>query len=83
MLYNTPASFYDNTKEITKAQANEFMHDLRGTMYADFTGNGENRTVSLITIATVMEITVKKAYEFCEAMVRYGITQKVCGMYVV
>ena len=83
MLYNTPASFYDDNKEITKGQASEFMRDLRGTMYADFSGNGENRAVSLITIATVMEITIKKAYEFCEAMVRYGITKKVCGMYVV
>jgi hypothetical protein len=83
MLYNTPASFYDDNKEITKAQANEFMRDLRGTMYAAFDGASENRIVSVITIANVMEMNIRKAYEFCEAMVRHGITQKVHGMYVV
>lgn len=83
-LYNTPASFYEEeSKGITKGQASEFMRDLRGTMYAAFDGTSENRTVSVMTIANVMEMTFQKAYEFCEAMVRYGITQKVCGMYVV
>lgn len=69
--------------EITAEQAKEFMRDLRGAMYATYNGTSENKTVSVITIARVMEVTIKKAYEFCEAMVRHRITQKVGGMYVV
>ena len=79
MNYTVPCE----RNEITKGQATEFMRDLRGSMYASYNGTSENKTVSVMTIARVMETTIKKANEFCEAMVRYGITQKVGGMYVV
>ena len=68
--------------QITKAQATEFYHDLCGT----YNGNA-NKTcqgvASINHIAETMEITKEKATEFCNAMIKYGITERQGGRIVI
>ena len=68
--------------EITKEMATEFYRDLCGTVYGDPTKNSQGiMTVELI--AEHMKISVEKANEFCNAMIKYGITERQNGMIVV
>ena len=68
--------------EITKAQATEFYRDLCGT----YNGNA-NKTcqgvASIYHIAGTMRITESKATEFCNAMIKYGITERQRGWIVI
>lgn len=61
--------------EITRKQAQGFYADLCGT----YNGNAD-RTGQVIAgvahIAETMGIPEQKAYAFCAAMLRYGITEK-------
>ena len=69
-------------EKVTFSQAKEFYRDLCGTVYGD---SGKNCVgiMSVELIADYMKISVEKATEFCNAMIKYGITEKSCGMIVV
>lgn len=69
-------------EKIPVGQAKEFYRDLCGTVY----GNADKNCggiMSVELIADHMKISVEKATEFCNAMIKYGITEKSCGMIVV
>ena len=71
----------DGRFEITKAQAQEFYRDLCGTVNENSkTCQG---TLSVEKIADRMEISIEKANEFCNAMIKYGITERQGGAIVV
>lgn len=68
--------------EITKEQAQGFYNDLIGTVYGDSTKVcGGVMPVELI--ADRMGISFEKANDFCNAMIKYGITERQGGMIVV
>lgn len=69
-------------ENITKEQAKEFYRDLCGTVY----GNANKTCQGIMTVGLIadhMKISFEKAKEFCDAMIRYGITQKSNGMIIV
>lgn len=69
-------------REITKEQAQGFYNDLIGTVYGDSTKVcGGVMPVELI--ADRMGISFEKANDFCNAMIKYGITERQGGMIVV
>ena len=68
--------------EITKEQAKEFYRDLCGTIYGDVNKNSQG-IMPVCLIADHMKISMDKAKEFCNAMVKYGITERNNGMIVV
>ena len=69
-------------KPITESQAKEFYRDLCGTVYGDSSKNGQG-IMNIPMIAQHMEISNDKAEEFCNAMIKYGITERQNGMIVV
>jgi hypothetical protein len=62
-----------NKPTITKTQAKEFYRDLCGTVYGDANKNSQG-IMNIPMIAQHMEISTDKAEEFCNAMIKYGIT---------
>jgi hypothetical protein len=68
--------------EITKAQAQEFYRDLCGTVYGDTNKNCQG-VMSIGLIADHMKISIEKANLFCNAMIKYGVTERQNGMVVV
>ena len=67
---------------ITKGQAKEFYRDLCGTVY----GNAEKNSQGIMSIGLIadhMKISIEKANAFCNAMIKYGITERANGMIVV
>ena len=68
--------------QITKEMAQEFYRDLCGTVYGDFTKNSQG-IMSIGLIADHMAIPYLKAYAFCNAMIKYGITERQNGLVVV
>ena len=68
--------------EITKQQAKEFYRDLCGTVYGDANKNCGG-IMSIALIADHMRISIEKADAFCNAMIKYGITERSNGMIVV
>ena len=58
--------------EITKAQATEFMRDLR---------NGGIMGAGLV--ADHMRISIEKANQFLNACIKYGVTERQGGAYVI
>lgn len=67
---------------ITKRMAQEFYRDLCGTVY----GNADKNCGGIMSpelIADHMRISIGRAKEFCDAMVRYSITERQGGGYVV
>lgn len=67
---------------ITKNQAKEFYRDLCGTVY----GNANKNCGGIMPVALIadhMKISVEKANAFCNAMVKYGITERSNGMIIV
>lgn len=61
--------------DITEKQAEEFYRDLQGT--------AKDGILSVEAIAEKMEISVSKANAYCQAMFKYGITEKQGGGVVV
>lgn len=68
--------------KITKERAKEFYRDLCGTVYGDSAKNSQG-VMSVGLIADHMKISIEKANEFCNAMIKYGITERQSGMIVV
>lgn len=67
---------------ITKAQATEFYRDLCGTIYGNANKNSQG-IMSVALIADHMNISIERATEFCNAMIKYGITERCNGMIIV
>ena len=67
---------------ITKEQAREFYRDLCGTVYGDSNVNSQG-TMTVELIAEHMSISVPKANFFCNAMIKFKITERQNGMIVV
>ena len=67
---------------ITKGMASEFYRDLCGTVYGNANKNCQG-IMSIGLIADHMGISVEKANNFCDAMIKYGITERQGGMIVV
>ena len=68
--------------KITKPQAQEFYRDLCGTVYGDANKNSQG-IMNIPGIAYNMGISLEKAEEFCNAMIKFGITERQGGMIVV
>lgn len=67
---------------ITKTQAREFMRDLRGTVYGDPNkANGGIMREGLV--ADHMKMSIEKANQFLNACIKYGITERQGGAYVI
>lgn len=67
---------------ITKKQAHEFYRDLCGT----YNGNPDKTCQGIASaehIAETMNISPNMVDEFCIAMVKYGITERQGGGYVI
>lgn len=67
---------------ITKEQAKEFYRDLCGTIYGNSNVNSQG-TMTVELIAEHMDIDIPKANFFCDAMIKYKITERQNGMIVV
>ena len=67
---------------ITKPQATEFYRDLCGTVYGNANKNSQG-IMNIPMIAHHMSISIDRAEEFCNAMIKFGITEKQGGMIVV
>lgn len=67
---------------ITEQMAKEFYRDLCGTVYGDSTKNSQG-IMSIGLIADHMKISIEKANDFCNAMIKYGVTERQNGMIVV
>lgn len=72
----------DGREVITESQAKEFYRDLCGTVYGDANKNCQG-TMSIGLIADHMNIHINKANKFCDALIKYGITERQYGMIVV
>ena len=72
----------DGRFEITKENAKEFYRDLCGTVYGNANKNCHG-IMSVGLIADRMKISIEKANMFCNAMIKYGITERQGGMIVV
>ena len=72
----------NNTKRITKNQAQEFYRDLCGTVYGNC-NKTQQGIMSIGLIADHMNLSIEKAKEFCDAMVIYGITERSSGKIIV
>lgn len=68
--------------EISKERAIEFYRDLCGTVYGNANKNSQG-VMSIGLIADHMQISVEKANDFCNAMIKHGITERQGGMIVV
>jgi hypothetical protein len=71
-----------NNPKITKQQAENFYKDLCGTVYGDANKNSQG-IMNIPMIAQHMGISTDKAEEFCNAMIKYGVTERQSGMIVV
>lgn len=71
-----------NNLNITESQAKEFYRDLCGTVYGDSSKNSQG-IMNIPMIAQHMGISTDKAEEFCNAMIKYGVTERQNGMIVV
>lgn len=68
--------------KITKSQAKEFYRDLCGTVY----GNSNKNCCGIMPVSLVadhMKISFEKANQFCDAMIKYGITERADGMIII
>ena len=68
--------------KITESQAQEFYRDLCGTVYGNANKNSQG-IMNIPMIAQNMKISIDKAEEFCNAMIKYGVTERQSGMIVV
>ena len=71
-----------NIGVITRQMAQEFYRDLCGTVYGDANKNSQG-IMSVGLIADRMKIPFEKAEEFCDAMIKYDITERTMGMVIV
>ena len=72
----------DGREVITESQAKEFYHNLCKTIYGDPNKNCQG-IMSIGSIADHMNIHISKANKFCDAMIKYGITERTNGMIIV
>lgn len=77
-----PEHLMEDVLDITKPQAEEFYRDLCVTVYGDSAKNSQG-VMSIALIADHMKISIEKANAFCNAMIKYGITERQNGMVVV
>lgn len=68
--------------KVTEKQAREFYRDLCGTVYGDVNKNSQG-IMSEGLIADHMGISLTRANLYCNAMIKYGITERQNGMIVV
>lgn len=68
---------------ITKEMATEFWRDLMGTLWHDADTKVTHGIMSEYLVADHMRITTEKAKAFLDACIRYGITERQGGAYVV
>lgn len=68
--------------EITKPQAEEFYRDLCGTVYGNANKNSQG-IMSVGLISDHMRISIERANAFCNAMIKYGVTERQGGKVVV
>ena len=71
-----------NKPTITESQAKEFYRDLCGTVYGNSNKNCQG-VMNIPMIAQHMNIDIDEAEELCNAMIKFGITEKQSGMIVV
>ena len=69
-------------KPITESQAKEFYRDLCGTVYGNANKNCQG-IMNIPMIAQHMGISIDRAEEFCNAMIKFGVTERQSGMIVV
>ena len=69
-------------ERITEEQAAEFYCDLCETIYGDSNKNCQG-IMSVYLIADRMGIEVEHANDFCDAMIKYGITERQGGLIVI
>ena len=67
---------------ITKQQAENFYKYLCGTVYGNPNKNSQG-IMNIPMIAQHMEISTEQAEEYCNAMIKYGVTERQSGMIVV
>ena len=67
---------------ITKQQAQEFYRGLCETVYGNPNKNSQG-IMNVLMIAYQMDISIERAEEYCNAMLRYGVTERQGGMIVV
>lgn len=72
----------DGREEITKQQAKEFYRDLCGTVYGN-ANKTQQGIMSIGLIADHMRISVEHTNAFCNAMIKFGITERSNGMIIV
>lgn len=68
--------------EITKGNAEEFYRDLCETVYGN-SNKVSQGVMSIELIANRMKISIENANRFCEAMIKYRITERQGGGIVV
>ena len=71
------------TNIITESMAREFWCDLMGTLWHDSECKSTHGTMSAALVAEHMNISEEKANEFLWSCVRYGITDRQNGGFVV
>ena len=68
--------------KITESQAKAFYRNLCGTVY----GNSNKNCCGIMPVSLVadhMNISFEKANQFCDAMIKYGITERADGMIII
>lgn len=68
---------------MTEAKARAFWRDLMGNLWGDPDTKSTRGIMSAELIADHMEISVETASEFLFACIKYGITERQGGGYVV
>ena len=76
-----PCSGYE--KEIDEPKAKAFWNDLKGTVYHGDLKHGTSATVQPEFVAELMGISVEKATEFLWACVRYKLSDRQGGGFVI
>lgn len=75
--------FLNDSRYITEAKAKAFWRDLMGTLWGDSETKSTHGIMSVELIADHMGISVETASEFLFACIRYNITERQGGGYVV
>lgn len=76
-----PCSGYE--REIDEQKAKAFWNDLKGTVYHGDLNHGTSATVQPEFVAKLMGISVEKATEFLWACVRYELSDRQNGGFVI
>lgn len=72
-----------NFRAIRETKARNFWADLMGTIYHDPAHKGTSGIMSTGHIAELMHISEEKAENFLRSCLRYNLTDRSCGCWVV